>query len=260
MFPRIHIISFLLVFYAGILTAQTDWDNYDKVLAAVQSGMIDLPEAPNYKITIGSAFFSEDDVKNGKVWVYYLIKWTLSAQQLNTSFVLRDTLDPALDGGSVTMISSSNPYQLNSSDKQIYSWSLSEFTEGDTKEGHVYFKVKIKHDTKPSVIRNTAYIELQSGESIRTSTASIQVLGSADVATPQWQRVELYPNPSQGHVFLRTDMPLQVEVFDAFGRLYPSTYSNGQCTVVKPYPPGLYQVRAIDLRGKNRFIGRFYLE
>jgi fimbrial isopeptide formation D2 family protein len=245
------IIIGLLFLCCTCAVAQSRWDEYANVQAAIQSGEINIPEVNNYKLTIGQSQFNTTEISDGDSWVYYLIKWSLSPQQLNTRFTLRDTLDAGLDGSTVTMIASSNPYQISANNPQIFSWSVSDFAaseNGANKEGHVYFKVRIKPDVKAwTVIRNTAFLELQNGEVIATTTAAIQIVYLASVADPKQNKAQIFPNPIESGSIFNFTHPLvskggTFSLFDAYGRAQPISCYNAECILDPSLSSGWYQV------------------
>ena len=246
-----HISFGFLVLGTVVLSAQTQWDNYEQVEQGILDGSINLPDDNNYKIVVGQSQFTTAEIANGQAWVYYLIHWSLSPQQLNTSFVLRDTFHIALDGATVTMLASSNPYQVNTSGKQIFSWSVSDlFENGQTKEGHVYFKVRIKPDIEANlVIRNTAFIELQNGDVIKTTTASFQITEASKTNDIPLISSNVTPNPSYGQFTLIHPLFSEdddVIVFDAFGKSYNTSHTQSLYTVSTDFATGKYYVRFID--------------
>ncbi len=261
MAKRLYTLIYIVLFAAGLASAQVDWDNYDNVLAALRDGSLHVPEADNYKIVIGPSEFPLEAVANGKAWVHYLIKWTLSPQQIGTGFILRDTLDPSLDGASVTMLASSNPYQIQKMGSQIYSWSVSDFIENAAvHEGHVYFKVQVKPCSKPGVIRNTAFIELQNGSTLQTTVAAISILKVADSPEIQEQSIRVWPNPAQGQFVLDAPPHVKIEVLDAFGKFLNTTCAQGQCTITDAYTTGIHHVRVTDLRTNRVSVTRLLID
>jgi hypothetical protein len=253
-----HILFGLHLLVATLCHAQSKWDSYDNVLQAVLNGDLVLPETENFKITIGPNQLPATEVATGKSWVYYLIKWKLNADQINMGFVLRDTFDSALDGTSITMLGSSNHYQLNSNGKQVFTWNLSGAqSDADTKEGHVYFKVKIKADTPPNTtIRNTAFMDLKDGQLITTTTAVIQIIGLADWQEPQMNEPSVVPNPNSGvftlhHPLMSADD--QIYLFDAFGKSHDLSCSEVSCSVAQGLTGGIYQLLFQDTKTGSRF-------
>lgn len=247
-------LGFMLIMQVA-LSAQSQWDDFANVQKYLTSPDAHLPEVDNYKITIGNNTYTQDDVTAG-AWVYYLIHWALAPNQAQNSILIRDTFDLQLDGDSFVMISSSHPYQVDNQGKQILQWNVTDliFTENsESKEGHVYFKVKINQDVKaPAVIQNTAYLELQNGISIKTTTASIQVLKSSDTDEPTSDssaKAAIYPNPAhQGTFYIQKALTQgdQVSLFDAFGKSIRISYAQSQVTVTEPYPSGIYYLHTRD--------------
>jgi hypothetical protein len=261
-----HILFGLFLLTVTLSRAQSKWDSYDAVLKAMQNGEIALPETDNFKITIGASLYPVNEVATDKAWVYYLIKWKLNAAQASMGFVLRDTFHSALDGASVTMLGSSNNYQLSNNGKQIFSWSLfGALTDaGDTKEGHVYFKVKLKPDTPANTfVRNTAFLELKDGQVIHTTTAVVQVIGVAKDHEPEFDRPIVFPNPSTGtftfeHPLLSADDQLQL--FDAFGKCHSVAFVGNTCTAPQDSAPGVYQIVFQDAQTGRSFSSKLVIK
>jgi hypothetical protein len=249
-----HFVAFLILVLTVELTAQSLWDDYVNVASEINAGQIDLPEAENYKITIGPNKFPIDKVQKGDEWVYYLIHWSLTPSQLNSSFVLRDTFDSYLDGSSVVMLASSNSYQISSMSKQIFAWSVSSLvTDEETKEGHVYFKVRLTKDIPiGTVIRNTAAIHLQNGDIITTTTAAIIVTDISSTNDTQVADNQIIaPNPNHGK-FSFTHAQLgafdKVEVFNAFGKSISTLRQDQEIVVAETVNSGMYFLRLTKWR------------
>ena len=74
------------------------------------------------------------------------------------------------------------------------------------------------------------------------------MLNNVNIVAPEEQAITVYPNPTDGRLFIQTVQPIAVSVYDAAGRLVHNTITGSEIDL-SAYPAGFYL-----LKTENRYV------
>jgi hypothetical protein len=162
--------------------------------------------AQNDKRVIGDAVFTPAEIAEGAS-ILYVIRFQNVGSDSARHVLVRDTLDPRLDGSTLNMVSASHEYSMLRDGSNNVSWYFEDIQlPGDEQNpggaiGFIMFTVRPVPFVVPGqVITNSACIQFDQFNTVCTNEALIWIDTDADdeEPTPQAREYLVVPNPNYG--------------------------------------------------------------
>lgn len=167
--------------------------------------------------------------------------------------VVRDTLSPFVDLGSMQMLASSHPYTMQVDGSNRITWTFTDIKLPDSSEnyqasmGGVRYRIKQNPGNTPgTTILNTAAIYFDFNAPVITN-ATTNVIGTpSSVIASVWKsQLDIYPNPAGRSVTINLpDTYGEVELYSILGKKVLSIPTPFPATInLEALAKGLYQVQ-----------------
>ena len=226
----------ILSYYSTDLLCENE--NTGTIWGGVVSGGI----SPfNYQWNNGENTSSIEDLTYGS---YELIVTDATACDVEETFIINQGLSPTISsitGDTIVGITSSNDYYVNGSRNSNYYWSVEYgeiFNQGDSLITILWDSVLT--NTTINVVENT-----EDGCASDTISLNVEIVISTGLIDfNNEETFKIYPNPSNGEIFIDTRAymgDLETEIFDMTGRSLKKGY--GRRISILNYPDGLYILR-----------------
>jgi hypothetical protein len=171
----------------------------------------------------------------------YDIHFQNTGKDSTVFIVLKDTLSPFVDPGSVRDISASHPYTFNVDGKGVLTWRFDPLflpdsaTDPINSQGYVSYSVRLKPNLPVGTrIDNSASIYFDYNAPVVTNTATTTIVsatGMHDLSVAQNVKVLVYPNPFSESTTFEVDGidgAVQFELHNVLGEvLTAKTFANG---------------------------------
>ncbi len=207
----------------------------------------------------------------------YLIRFQNTGTAEAINIIVRDTLSPLLDPGSIQLGASSHSYEFRLTDEGVLNFYFPSIMLPDSNanepasHGFIKFRISQQPDLPiGSVIENSAAIYFDFNDPVITNT-TVHTIGEdrlellTDVYTPNWNQLhwKVSPNPARDWLYFDIEGSEETNGVVAFyspqgQALLRQTFSSGQFTVdVNNLPAGLCFYRLFidgEVRGAGRVV------
>ncbi|MEO1262140.1 MAG: T9SS type A sorting domain-containing protein [Bacteroidota bacterium] len=202
--------------------------------------------------------------------IEYLIRFQNTGTAPAHNVVIRDTLSPFIDPGSLRVGAASHSFTWNFEGEDILIFRfenidlIDSFTNESASHGFISFKIAHRPEAPlGTVINNSAAIYFDFNEPIITNTTEHQLgkdfleVISSDEEQVIYHRngITVFPNPASEQVTVHLPpTSYRMEIFDALGHLINSVQTGNKTTTVirrNNLPDGFYLARVTDIEGRE---------
>lgn len=172
--------------------------------------------------------------------------------------VVRDTISTNLDLSTFRFIGSKHPvsYSLDPVSREVvFRFSgiqlLPSVDSLEGSQGYVTYEIEeLANLTLNSEIKNTAYIYFDFNPAIITNT-TLNINGYVGLSSLSNQRIEVYPNPSNGQLLIKGMEAGEIEIYSITGKcVYKEHYSAGKTLDLSNLTSGMYVVYGHSASGE----------
>jgi uncharacterized repeat protein (TIGR01451 family) len=180
----------------------------------------------------------------------YIVRFQNDGNFPALNVVVRDTISTNLDLSTFRFIGSKHPasYSLDPVSREVvFRFSgiqlLPSVDSLEGSQGYVTYEIdELANLTLNSEIQNTAYIYFDFNPAIITNT-TLNINGYVGLSSLSNQRIEVYPNPSNGQLLIKGMEAGEIEIYSITGKcVFKENYSCGKILDLSNLTSGMYVV------------------